>query len=99
MPTSWGESTLVLHADHSMEQAARTSSGQVMRNSGTWKCSTLDTDAKCYVMISPCLQVAEGSGHPPLVSQCGLTFEVSALNTILFIDSDQGLAYRKVKRR
>ena len=99
MSTTWGESTLVLRADHSMEQATRTNSGQVKRNSGTWKCSTLETDARCYVMLAPCLEVAEGSGQPPLISQCGLTFEVSALNTILFVDSDQGLSYRKVKRR
>jgi hypothetical protein len=87
--TDWGESTLILRADHTMEQGVRTKRGEIKHVSGTWDFNN-ET-----VTLKPCLEVrwkTEGLW----AGGCANAVEVTGFGRIeIAIDSQYGLAYRK----
>src|SRR5580704_8612675 len=70
--TDWGESTLILRADRTMEQEVRTANGVSRHISGTWQF------ANEIVTIKPCFQVGWKIDGAP-VEGCGSGVTVTAL--------------------
>jgi len=87
--TDWGESTLVLRPDHSMEQVVQTKRGEVKKASGTWELVQGN-----ILSVKPCLEVLHDRGGR-LVDGCYTTATVWPNHVEVDLDPDYGLAYSK----
>jgi len=91
--TDWGQSTLTLRPDHTMEQEVSKRSGPTMHISGSWEFSN------GFLSLKPCLEVRwniEGAA----AGGCASGVEVTLFGKVeISADSDHGLAYEKMKER
>ena len=91
---NWGMSTLDLRSDHSMDQEVISDKGKTQGVSGKWECSSIGSG--CYLVLTPCLELADGSVGLRVISACGYNVEVWRWNGLMLtVASGQGLAYVK----
>ena len=91
--TDWGESTLTLQPNHTMEQEVRVANRQPDRISGTWN---FDKD---FLTLKPCLAVkwkVPGERVAACIDGVVLT---PLVGVEISIDSQYGLAYKKIASR
>jgi len=87
----WGESTLTLREDRTMVQEIKLRDGETKSVFGSWSIDDW------LVMTKPCLVISRES-HRLHADVCGYPPEVIFMSDSvhLWIDSDNGFAYRKI---
>jgi len=87
----WGQATLILRPDHTMEQDVRKNSGAFNHISGSWEF------ANGFLSLKPCLWVTWKEEGVP-AGGCASGVEVTLFGKVqISADSEHGLAYEKVK--
>jgi hypothetical protein len=91
LKAEWGESTLILRPDHTMEQQVYPASGASRHISGTWQF------ANSVVTLTPCLEVRlKAEGVPADGCASGVT--ITALGKVeISMDSDYSVTYEKIR--
>lgn len=87
----WGTSILILRPDHTMEQEIKDEGNRITKISGSWEINSLS------VFIKPCF-IIEIDSLPQKATVCGYVAEAFLSGKAdLWIDTDKGLAYEKIK--
>jgi hypothetical protein len=86
----WGESTLILHLYHTMEQDVRATKGAPRHISGAWQF------ANDIVTLKPCLEVRWKTEGAP-ADGCASGVTITAFGKVeISVDSQYSLSYEKI---
>src|SRR5580704_9507899 len=89
--TDWGQSTLTLRPDHTMEQEVSKKNGSTTHIAGSWKFSN------GFLSLQPCLEVRRNIEGAE-VGGCASGVDVTLFGKLeISVDSDHGLAYENVQ--